>query len=71
MQFEELAAQYEKEMNDLRQSNDEQNQDLHTMIQTVDDLKDKNAELEDQLHRKDQDVEEIKGQNFEEIQSMK
>lgn len=71
VQFEELAAQYEKEMNELRQSNDEQNQDLHTMIQTVDELKEKNTELEEHLQRKDLEVEEVKGQNFEEIQAMK
>lgn len=30
--MEELTAQYEKEVNELRQSNADQNQDLHTMI---------------------------------------
>ena len=58
-------------MNELRQSNDEQNQDLHTMIQTVDELKEKNTELEEHLQRKDLEVDEVKGQNFGEIQAMK
>ena len=43
MQFENLAAQYEKEINELRASNQEQSQDLHCMIQTVNEVKEQNS----------------------------
>jgi hypothetical protein len=66
-QFEELAAQYEKEMNELRHSNMEQNQDLHTMIQTVNELKEKNGELAEEAGRKEEEIEQVKCENHDQM----
>ena len=62
-QLEALVAQYEKEIEDLRASNLEQNQDLHTMIQTVNELKDSQEDYKNKLKKKDEEIKEMK-QNF-------
>ena len=73
-----LVKMYENEIEQLRNSNSEQTQDLHTLIQTVSDLKREQKGLLDKLQAKDEmlhsfqqehdhEIKRIQSQNQEEL----
>lgn len=58
-QLDQLAAQYEEEMQRLRESTEQQKVDLHTMIETVGELKSQKQEMTELLDEKDNTIKEL------------
>lgn len=62
-----LVKMYENEIEQLRNSNSEQTQDLHTLIQTVSDLKREQKDLLDKLQAKDERLHSFQQEHEHEI----
>ena len=71
LQVESLVKEYEKEINELRASNNEQSSDLHAMIQTVNELKMENVEVQNCVGEKSKQVAEVNAAKETEMQTLK